>query len=177
IVSLKNQVATSITFELSKFYGPEDELGTVTFYRNGVEVGAQDFAATNGGGSFTGTFNAGGAEFDEVRFTARDNHPGSQTDDNSDYALKSITFSHEGAPASNPILAEADGAVTLQYGADGAGGIALSVENLASATSDGQPLTLQSSTDGLTLEAYTQGADPKRVFSFSMSENGQWHFS
>src|SRR5690606_6993179 len=124
IVSLKDQAATSITFELSKFYSAEGELGSVAFYRNGVLVGTQDFAADQSNGSFTTTLGAGGAEFDEVRFTARDNSQG-QSQDNSDYALKSITFSHGNDEATNPVLAEASGNVHAQYGADGAGGISL----------------------------------------------------
>src|SRR5690606_376169 len=103
--------------------------------------------------SFTATLGAGGAEFDEVRFTARDNSQG-QSQDNSDYALKSITFSHGNDEATNPVLAEASGNVHAQYGADGAGGISLSVD-LASVTSNGQPLRVEHSDDGRTLVAYT----------------------
>lgn len=174
IVSLKNQVATSITFELSKFYSQEGELGSVAFYRNGVLVGTQDFAADHGDGSFTATLGAGGAEFDEVRFTARDNSAG-QSSDNSDYALKGITFSHDGAPVDNPVLAEAAGTVAFEYGADGAGGVALNAIDLTGVTTtDGKSLRWGDDSSAHERSAYT--ADGHPAFTITLGDNGQWSF-
>ena len=184
ILSLKeNQLATSISFELSRFYDRqgEHELGTVEFYRNGVLVGTQDFDATNSDGSFVSSSlrPTSGAAFDTVHFLARDDSPNSKSADNSDYALKSISFTYDGgADIPNPVLAEAGGTVNVAYGADGAGGISLQQFDLTSVKSNGAPLHWGPSPDGHSLVAYAgEGNDAEAVFSMTMDDDGKWHFT
>ncbi|HXE19571.1 MAG TPA: type I secretion C-terminal target domain-containing protein [Castellaniella sp.] len=181
-IALKqHQVATSVTVNLSGFFGGEGEgaeQGSIAFYYQGHQVGtAQDFAANQTDGHFTGTFSAGnGIIFDEVRFTARDNSPGVFNDqDNSDYAVSGITF-HSDTVSPNPILSTAEGTASVEYGADGKGTLGLDV-NLTDVTSAGTPLTLEKSSDGLTVAAYTNDAAHQLVFSFTMSGDGQWNFA
>ncbi|WP_198150022.1 retention module-containing protein [Castellaniella caeni] len=172
------KTASSIDVELSSFFQGEGEQGRVSFYLNGEEVGTSVLLVADQGGDFTRTgLSAGdGIVFDEVRFTAVDDTPNSNDTkngktDNSDYALKSITF-HGSESAADTVLATAGGDVDVQYGADGAGGLGVAV-SLAGVQSGDSSLTIEQ--DGLTLTAYTQDGHQK-VFSFTMGEDGNWTF-
>ncbi|WP_448152618.1 retention module-containing protein [Castellaniella caeni] len=172
------KTASSIDVELSSFFQGEGEQGRVSFYLNGEEVGTSVLLVADQGGDFTRTgLSAGvGIVFDEVRFTAVDDTPNSNDTknnktDNSDYALKSITF-HGSESAADTVLATAGGDVDVQYGADGADGLGVAV-SLAGVQSGDSSLTIEQ--DGLTLTAYTQDGHQK-VFSFTMGEDGNWTF-
>ncbi|WP_217653776.1 DUF5801 repeats-in-toxin domain-containing protein [Marinomonas polaris] len=143
----------------------EDEIAKVEFYRDGVLVGSSNnFVADASGGSLDlANLDSVPGGFDEVRFMAVDNGTGSGFSDNSDFAVRSISFI--GADSAQPI-ASATGQVEANS-ADGIGDFKLTglVDDL------GYTVTL--SDDGHTLKAVDE--DNKPVFEIKMSgETGTW---
>ncbi len=162
------KLAQSVTVEFGLFYGNEagGEKARIEFWRDGKLVDSKEITSTDPDGSFTHTFTSD-EPFDSVRFSALPND--SNDNDNSDYAIKAITF---GGGVPDGQVAHASGEVDFQYGADGPGGVRLSSEDIPG-------VTLIPSDDGKILNGYLGTESPSNLaFTLVFSETtGKWEFS
>ncbi|MCV5919004.1 hypothetical protein OFN60_36815, partial [Escherichia coli] len=85
-----------------------------------VLIAQQSFSSDASSGDYAANFNVQQGGFDKIILEAASNGNGPDTEDNSDFTVKSITFT--GAYSGVPI-ASADGNLGAVYGADGPGSI------------------------------------------------------
>ncbi|HET8596219.1 MAG TPA: retention module-containing protein [Castellaniella sp.] len=165
------KVAYSAHVEFSVMFGGELESGVVEFWRDGVKVGQQGFDSDAGSGNYAADFNAdsfGG--FDTLVFRATSN---GNTDfsDNSDFAVKSITFGGSDLPQA---LAYGTGQLGYQYGADGAGGAHWNLPAAGSIQADGQDVAITMSGNGTVMNGMV---GDQLAFQLILSPaTGKWEF-
>ncbi|WP_322998835.1 retention module-containing protein [Castellaniella sp.] len=165
------KVAYSAHVEFSVMFGGELESGVVEFWRGGVRVGQQAFDSNAGSGNYAADFNAdsfGG--FDTLVFRATSNG-NTNFDDNSDFAVKSITFGGSELPRA---LAYGTGEFDYQYGADGAGGAHWNLPADGSIRADGQLVAVTMSGNGTVM---TGMVGDQLAFQLILSPaTGKWEF-
>ncbi|MHA3905300.1 retention module-containing protein [Castellaniella sp. WN] len=165
------KVAYSAHVEFSVMFGGELESGVVEFWRGGVKVGQQSFDSDAGSGNYAEDFNAdsfGG--FDTLVFRATSNG-NTNFSDNSDFAVKSITFGGSELPQA---LAYGTGQLDYQYGADGAGGARWNTPAAGGIHADGQAVVISMAGDGTVMNGMVDG---KLAFQLILSPaTGQWEF-
>ncbi|MFM2585050.1 Calx-beta domain-containing protein [Vibrio campbellii] len=122
IINLGDKIAFGAEIEFEKMFGGELEEGLASFYRDGVLIAQQSFSSDAASGDYAANFSVLQGGFDKVILEATGNGNGPNTADNSDFTVKSITFT--GADSVIPI-ATAEGNLGALYGADGPGSIVL----------------------------------------------------
>ncbi|GAK20144.1 T1SS secreted agglutinin [Vibrio sp. JCM 19052] len=122
IIDLGDKIAFGAEIEFEKMFGGELEEGLASFYRDGVLIAQQSFSSDAASGDYAANFSVQQGGFDKVILEATGNGNGPNTADNSDFTVKSITFT--GADSAIPI-ATAEGSLGALYGADGPGSIVL----------------------------------------------------
>ncbi|MDK9770804.1 Calx-beta domain-containing protein [Vibrio sp. B181a] len=122
IIDLGDKIAFGAEIEFEKMFGGELEEGLASFYRDGVLIAQQSFSSDAASGDYAANFSVQQGGFDKVILEATGNGNGPNTADNSDFTVKSITFT--GADSVIPI-ATAEGNLGALYGADGPGSIVL----------------------------------------------------
>ncbi|MCP1363023.1 DUF5801 repeats-in-toxin domain-containing protein [Halomonas sp. BBD45] len=156
-------LAFGLTAEFNLMFGGELEQGMAVFFRNDKEVGRQEFSSDRASGNYAEDFEAIPGGFDEVRFMATSNG-GANPNDNSDFAIKSITFT---GGVTDYLIAAAEGQVSAQA-ADGARFELTGLVNnfgYAIALSDGNHTLIARDTNGA------------KVFEIRLSESaGTWDF-
>jgi len=174
IIDLGDKVAFGASIEFAKMYGGEKETGVAYFYRDGVLIATQPFSSDAASGDYAKNFSVTEGGFDRIVLEATSNGNGANHTDNSDFTVKSITFS--GSSEAQPI-ASADGIINFEYGADGKG----SIELLASGesqlrTTDGKLVTLSiDSSNSNHLLAHD--SDGNLVFEVQLTPaTGKWEF-
>ncbi|WP_298018330.1 retention module-containing protein [uncultured Castellaniella sp.] len=165
------KVAYSAHVEFSMMFGGELESGMVEFWRGGIKVGQQAFSSDAGSGDYAADFNAdsfGG--FDTLVFRATSNG-NTNFSDNSDFAVKSITFGGSDLPQA---LAYGTGQLDYQYGADGAGGVQWNTPAAGAIYADGQEVQFSSEGKGTVLNGMVNG---ELAFQLILSPaTGKWEF-
>ncbi|WP_227390144.1 Ig-like domain-containing protein [Vreelandella malpeensis] len=157
-------LAFGLKAQFSAMFGGELEKGMVEFYRGGERIGSREFSSDAASGIYAGDFKSIPGGFDEVRFMATDNGRKDFVD-NSDYAIKSITFYGE---VPNQVIASAHGKVTAEA-ADGVRDF--SFKGLVN--DYGYKITVLN--DGSSLVA--RDAEGAKVFGLELSkETGRWDF-
>jgi len=188
VMKLEEGSASSVTLNLTKFYSDESfhiththgEKGKITFYFEGHQVGEpQEFSATSASGQFTGEFSVDGV-FDEIRLEPTDN--GNRISmsnghlDNSDFAVKSVSFS---TAVADPVIATDDGVINADFGADGAGVITLTgIADSSIKTADGLSIALDTSTidNGVNTQIWVD-SNGNKVFEIELnSATGEWSY-
>ena len=169
-----NKVAYGVTVEFSLMFGGELERGVALFYRDGVLVSSQEFSSDTNSGDYAANFQVQDGGFDKIVFKALDNGKPApawyETGDNSDFAVKSITFL--GFEETHPI-AYATGHIALSYGADGPGDLNLTSAETGLKTADGRAVFSTVSADGNTIVG--KDADGRLVYEIQLtSTTGQW---
>jgi len=165
------KVAYSAHVEFSVMFGGELESGIVEFWRGGEKVGEQAFDSNAGSGNYAADFNANGfGGFDTLVFRATSNG-NTNFSDNSDFAVKSITFGGSELPQA---LAYGSGHLDYQYGADGAGGAQWNTPAAGTIYADGQEVQFSSEGNGTVLNGMVNG---ELAFQLILSPaTGKWEF-
>ncbi|WP_343822180.1 type I secretion C-terminal target domain-containing protein, partial [Castellaniella daejeonensis] len=165
------KVAYSAHVEFSVMFGGELESGVVEFWRDGEKVGEQAFDSNAGSGNYAADFNANGfGGFDTLVFRATSNG-NTNFSDNSDFAVKSITFGGSELPQA---LAYGSGQLDYQYGADGAGGAQWNTPAAGTIYADGQEIQFSSEGKGTVLNGMVNG---ELAFQLILSPaTGKWEF-
>ncbi|PMO38065.1 calcium-binding protein [Vibrio sp. 10N.222.52.B12] len=139
VIDLGNKIAFGAEIEFEKMFGGELEEGLASFYRDGVLIAQQAFNSDAASGDYAANFSVQQGGFDKVILEATGNGNGPNTADNSDFTVKSITFT--GADSSIPI-ATAEGNLGALYGADGPGSIVLNGAESGLETLDGKAISV-----------------------------------
>ncbi|MEH0713219.1 Calx-beta domain-containing protein, partial [Vibrio owensii] len=139
IIDLGDKIAFGAEIEFEKMFGGELEEGLASFYRDGVLVAQQSFSSDAASGDYAANFSVQQGGFDKVILEATGNGNGPNTVDNSDFTVKSITFT--GADSVIPI-ATAEGNLGALYGADGPGSIVLNGAESGLETLDGEAISV-----------------------------------
>ncbi len=165
------KVAYSAHVEFSVMFGGELESGVVEFWRGGEKVGQQAFDSNAGSGDYAADFNANGfGGFDTLVFRATSNG-NTNFSDNSDFAVKSITFGGSELPQA---LAYGTGQLDYHYGADGAGGAQWNTPAAGTIYADGQAVQTTMDGNGTVLSGTVNG---ELAFQLILSPaTGQWEF-
>ncbi len=165
------KVAYSAHVEFSVMFGGELESGIVEFWRGGEKVGEQAFDSNAGSGNYAADFNANGfGGFDTLVFRATSNG-NTNFSDNSDFAVKSITFGGSELPQA---LAYGTGQLDYQYGADGAGGAQWNAPAAGTIYADGQAVQTTMDGNGTVLNGMVNG---ELAFQLILSPaTGKWEF-
>ncbi|WP_080765035.1 Calx-beta domain-containing protein [Vibrio owensii] len=159
IIDLGDKIAFGAEIEFEKMFGGELEEGLASFYRDGVLIAQQAFNSDAASGDYAANFSVQQGGFDKVILEATGNGNGPNTADNSDFTVKSITFT--GADSAIPI-ATAEGNLGALYGADGPGSIVLNGAESGLETLDG--------------EAISVGIDPQNPNRLVGEANGELAF-
>ncbi|MED5504923.1 MAG: VWA domain-containing protein, partial [Pseudomonadota bacterium] len=159
IIDLGDKIAFGAEIEFEKMFGGELEEGLASFYRDGVLIAQQSFSSDEASGDYAANFSVQQGGFDKVILEATGNGNGPNTADNSDFTVKSITFT--GADSAIPI-ATAEGNLGALYGADGPGSIVLNGAESGLETLDG--------------EAISVGIDPQNPNRLVGEANGELAF-
>ncbi|ABU71333.1 Calx-beta domain-containing protein [Vibrio campbellii] len=139
IIDLGDKIAFGAEIEFEKMFGGELEEGLASFYRDGVLIAQQSFSSDAASGDYAANFSVQQGGFDKVILEATGNGNGPNTADNSDFTVKSITFT--GADSVIPI-ATAEGNLGALYGADGPGSIVLNGAESGLETLDGEAISV-----------------------------------
>ncbi|MGF1891460.1 VWA domain-containing protein [Vibrio campbellii] len=139
IIDLGDKIAFGAEIEFEKMFGGELEEGLASFYRDGVLIAQQSFSSDAASGDYAANFSFQQGGFDKVILEATGNGNGPNTADNSDFTVKSITFT--GADSAIPI-ATAEGNLGALYGADGPGSIVLNGAESGLETLDGEAISV-----------------------------------
>ncbi|CAH1581924.1 Calcium-binding protein [Vibrio owensii] len=139
IIDLGDKIAFGAEIEFEKMFGGELEEGLASFYRDGVLIAQQAFNSDAASGDYAANFSVQQGGFDKVILEATGNGNGPNTADNSDFTVKSITFT--GADSAIPI-ATAEGNLGALYGADGLGSIVLNGAESGLETLDGKAISV-----------------------------------
>ncbi len=110
------KVAFGAQIEFSAMFGGELEKGVAEFYRNGKLISTQSFSSDASSGDYAAGFNVKDGGFDTIILKATDNGQPFSHKDNSDFTVKSITFTGSGTQEA---IGYATGSIDAQYGADG----------------------------------------------------------
>ncbi len=159
IIDLGDKIAFGAEIEFEKMFGGELEEGLASFYRDGVLIAQQAFNSDAASGDYAANFSVQQGGFDKVILEATGNGNGPNTADNSDFTVKSITFT--GVDSAIPI-ATAEGNLGALYGADGPGSIVLNGAESGLETLDG--------------EAISVGIDPQNPNRLVGEANGELAF-
>ena len=138
-IDLGDKIAFGAEIEFEKMFGGELEEGLASFYRDGVLIAQQAFNSDAASGDYAANFSVQQGGFDKVILEATGNGNGPNTADNSDFTVKSITFT--GADSAIPI-ATAEGNLGALYGADGPGSIVLNGAESGLETLDGMAISV-----------------------------------
>ncbi|WP_425649608.1 VWA domain-containing protein [Vibrio parahaemolyticus] len=172
IIDLGNKVAYGAEIEFEKMFGGELEKGIASFYRDGVLIAQQSFSSDASSGDYAANFNVQQGGFDKIILEAASNGNGPDTEDNSDFTVKSITFT--GAYSGVPI-ASADGNLGAVYGADGPGSIVLNGGEAGLETLDGQDVLIY--VDPQNSNRLIAEADGELAFEVQLTPStGKWEF-
>src|SRR5690606_19607380 len=138
----------------SVMFGGELESGIVEFWRGGEKVGEQAFDSNAGSCNYAADFNANGfGGFDTLVFRAASNG-NTNFSDNSDFAVKSITFGGSELPQA---LACGSGQLDYHYGAAGAGGAHWNTPPAGTFYADGQEVEFSSEGKGTMVSGVVNG--------------------
>ncbi|MDW2187104.1 Calx-beta domain-containing protein [Vibrio sp. 1733] len=172
IIDLGNKVAYGAEIEFEKMFGGELEKGIASFYRDGVLIAQQSFSSDASSGDYAANFNVQQGGFDKIILEATSNGNGPDTEDNSDFTVKSITFT--GAYSGVPI-ASADGNLGAVYGADGPGSIVLNGGEAGLETLDGKDVLIY--VDPQNSNRLIAEADGELAFEVQLTPStGKWEF-
>ncbi|WP_104040125.1 Calx-beta domain-containing protein [Vibrio hyugaensis] len=139
IIDLGDKIAFGAEIEFEKMFGGELEEGLASFYRDGVLIAQQAFNSDAASGDYAANFSVQQGGFDKVILEATGNGNGPNNADNSDFTVKSITFT--GADSAIPV-ATAEGNLGALYGADGPGSIVLNGAESGLETLDGKVINV-----------------------------------
>ncbi|MFH4495483.1 Calx-beta domain-containing protein [Vibrio alginolyticus] len=172
IIDLGNKVAYGAEIEFEKMFGGELEKGIASFYRDGVLIAQQSFSSDASSGDYAANFNVQQGGFDKIILEATSNGNDPDTEDNSDFTVKSITFT--GAYSGVPI-ASADGNLGAVYGADGPGSIVLNGGEAGLETLDGKDVLIY--VDPQNSNRLIAEADGELAFEVQLTPStGKWEF-
>ncbi|WP_409306506.1 type I secretion C-terminal target domain-containing protein [Pectobacterium sp. B1J-3] len=110
------KVAFGAQIEFSAMFGGELETGVAEFYRDGKLISTQSFSSNANSGDYAAGFNVKDGGFDTIILKATDNGQPFSHKDNSDFTVKSITFT---GSDTQEAIGYATGSIDAQYGADG----------------------------------------------------------
>ncbi|NIY93255.1 DUF5801 repeats-in-toxin domain-containing protein, partial [Vibrio diazotrophicus] len=176
VIDLGTNIAYGLTVDFSYIYsgeGQDNESGIAYFYRDGVLVSTQTFSSDETSGDYAGNFYVANGGFDKVVFEATSNGNDENQWDNSDFAIKSVTFV---GLSSDPVIASASGEIDANYGADGAGSIQLTgITDSELKTLSGQTVTVTVSENHTSITGIDE--DGKTVFEVKLTPaTGQWEY-
>ncbi|MCZ4373468.1 Ig-like domain-containing protein, partial [Vibrio diazotrophicus] len=176
VIDLGDNIAYGLTVDFSYIYsgeGEDSESGIAYFYRDGVLVSTQTFSSDETSGDYAGNFYVANGGFDKVVFEATSNGNGETQWDNSDFAIKSVTFI---GLSSDPVIASASGEIEANYGADDAGSIELTgITDSDLKTVSGQAVTVTVSENHTSITGIDE--DGKTVFEIKLTPaTGQWEY-
>ncbi|WP_061008601.1 Calx-beta domain-containing protein [Vibrio sp. CUB2] len=172
IIDLGDKIAFGAEIEFEKMFGGELEEGLASFYRDGVLIAQQAFNSDAASGDYAANFSVQQGGFDKVILEATGNGNGPNTADNSDFTVKSITFT--GADSAIPI-ATAEGNLGALYGADGPGSIVLNGAESGLETLDGEAISV--GTDPQNPNRLVGEANGELAFEVQLTPStGKWEF-
>ena len=178
VIDLGENIAYGLTVEFSRIYsleGKDSESGIVYFYRDGklLKTQTQTFSSDEESGDYAGKFYVAEGGFDKVVFEATSNGNDETNSDNSDFAIKSVTFI---GLSSDPVIASASGEIEANYGADGAGSIELTgITDSELKTVSGQTVMVTVSESHTSITGIDE--DGKTVFEIKLTPaTGQWEY-
>ncbi|AUV86143.1 Calx-beta domain-containing protein [Vibrio campbellii] len=172
IIDLGDKIAFGAELEFEKMFGGELEEGLASFYRDGVLIAQQSFSSDAASGDYAANFSVQQGGFDKVILEATGNGNGPNTADNSDFTVKSITFT--GADSAIPI-ATAEGNLGALYGADGPGSIVLNGAESGLETLDGEAISV--GIDPQNPNRLVGEANGELVFEVQLTPStGKWEF-
>ncbi|MGB6242546.1 MAG: type I secretion C-terminal target domain-containing protein [Castellaniella sp.] len=167
-----DRVAYGVKVEFSQMFGGELERGVALFYRGGVLVSTQEFSSDQSSGDYAANFQVQEGGFDKIVFRSLDNGQPASHADNSDFAVKSITFL--GTSEAQPI-AYAHGTIALAYGADGPGDLNLTGAEAGLKTASGLDVTSTVSANGNTITG--RDSNGNLVYEIRLTPaDGKWEF-
>ncbi|WP_045495300.1 Calx-beta domain-containing protein [Vibrio hyugaensis] len=172
IIDLGDKIAFGAEIEFEKMFGGELEEGLASFYRDGVLIAQQAFNSDAASGDYAANFSVQQGGFDKVILEATGNGNGPNTADNSDFTVKSITFT--GADSAIPV-ATAEGNLGALYGADGPGSIVLNGAESGLETLDGK--VINAAIDPQNPNRLVGEANGELAFEVQLTPStGKWEF-
>ncbi|MGI9947242.1 Calx-beta domain-containing protein [Vibrio hyugaensis] len=174
IIDLGDKIAFGAEIEFEKMFGGELEEGLASFYRDGVLIAQQAFNSDAASGDYAANFSVQQGGFDKVilEATGNGNGNGPNTADNSDFTVKSITFT--GADSAIPV-ATAEGNLGALYGADGPGSIVLNGAESGLETLDGK--VINAAIDPQNPNRLVGEANGELAFEVQLTPStGKWEF-
>ena len=151
-------------------YGGELEVGIAEFYRDGVLVSTQTFSSNASSGNYAANFEVLDGGFDTIIIKATDNGNSFNIKDNSDFAVTSVEFI--GTTSVQPI-SYAEGTITYDFGADGAGNIGFTEVTDTVKLTDGSSVTITVTNNSIIAKDSTGNL----VFQVQLTPStGKWEF-